>query len=280
MSGNGYRLGLYEKAMPESMTLDEKLRCGKACGFDYLELSIDESDGKLARLDWSADGRKALRELTFEADMPIVSICLSGHRRFPLGSADPAKEARALEIAEKAVALAADLGIRLIQLAGYDVYYEPSDEGTRARFAENLRRATDFAALYGVMLGFETMETEFMNTCAKAMEHVGTVRSPYLGLYPDTGNLTNSGADVRADLACARGHIFAAHLKETRPGVFREVPFGEGHTEFPMVIKELWEQGVGLFVGELWYDGVSEPYVYIREANKFLREQFMKAGGL
>ncbi|GHM29578.1 hypothetical protein ECZU45_33650 [Escherichia coli] len=37
---------------------------------------------------------------------------------------------RAREIMSKAIRLARDLGIRTIQLAGYDVYYEDHDEGT------------------------------------------------------------------------------------------------------------------------------------------------------
>ena len=49
-----YLLGLYEKSMPNSLSLSEKLRCVKQAGFDYLELSIDESDEKLARLKWSS----------------------------------------------------------------------------------------------------------------------------------------------------------------------------------------------------------------------------------
>ena len=60
---------------------------------------------------------------------------------------------------------------------------------------------------------------------------------PYLQIYPDMGNLTNAAVlyqyDVCQDIALGRGHFAAAHLKETRPGVFREVPFGEGHVDFP-----------------------------------------------
>ncbi len=40
-------------------------------------------------------------------------------------------------------------------------YYEPSTEGTRARFMENLLKTAAYAARYGVLLGFETMETPF-----------------------------------------------------------------------------------------------------------------------
>ena len=62
---------------------------------------------------------------------------------------------------EQAICLAEDLGIRIIQLAGYDVYYEKSTRQTAAWFEANLRRAAELASEAGVMLGFETMETEY-----------------------------------------------------------------------------------------------------------------------
>ena len=34
----------------------------------------------------------------------------------------------------------------------------------------NLKKAVEMAAVHGVVLGFETMETEFMNTCEKSMK--------------------------------------------------------------------------------------------------------------
>ena len=48
-----YRLGLYEKSMPDTLTLCQKLEETKRAGFDYMELSVDETDRKLARLWWS-----------------------------------------------------------------------------------------------------------------------------------------------------------------------------------------------------------------------------------
>ena len=41
---------------------------------------------------------------------------------------------------EKALKLADELGIRIIQLAGYDVYYEEGDEETREYFRNNLKK--------------------------------------------------------------------------------------------------------------------------------------------
>lgn len=269
-----YKLGLYEKAMPAALSWREKLQTAQKAGFDYVELSVDESDERLSRLTWSAGQRRELLALSRELGMPLGSMCLSGHRKYPLGSKDKATERRGLEIMEQAVELAEDLGIRIIQLAGYDVYYEPGDAETRARFGKNLKKAVAMAARGGVTLGFETMETDFMNTVAKAIDYVKLTDSPYLQVYPDLGNLTNAAdgdaGAVQDDLETGRGHIVAMHLKETKPGVFREVPFGTGHVDFKSGVNKAWALGVRRYVAEMWYTGNANWEEEIRAARYML----------
>lgn len=259
-----YAIGLYEKAMPPSLSWREKLAFAKEAGYDFVEISIDEKDEKLARLDWTADERLALVQTMKEVGLPIRSMCLSGHRKYPFGASDSEVRARSMEIMEKAILLADDLGIRIIQLAGYDVYYEESSAETKAWFLENLKKAAEMAAVRGIMMGFETMETDFMNTVWKSMYYVDAVGSPYLGVYPDSGNLTNaalsSGGSVLDDLYSGRGHIVALHLKETVPGVFREVPFLTGHVDFNAVISRAWHLGVRRYVTEMWYVGNDDTW--------------------
>lgn len=275
---NSYELGLYEKAMPGKLTWKEKLEAAKEAGFDFVEISIDETEEKLARLDMSREERLDFVKLMEETGLPVRSMCLSGHRKYPLGSNDPAIELRSLEIMEKAIVLAVDLGIRLIQLAGYDVYYEDSTPETVARFKRNLKKCANMAAGAGVMMGFETMETEFMNTVSKSMKYVNQVGSPYLNVYPDIGNITNaavsSGTDVEEDLESGRGHLVAVHLKETVPGVFREVPFGTGHVKFKELIDKSWDLGVRRYVTEFWYTGNEVWMEALHDANDRMRRLF------
>lgn len=251
-----YSIGLYEKAMPKDMTWKEKLECAKECGYDFVEISIDETDEKLARLEWNAAEQLELIHLMKETGIPIRSMCLSGHRKYPLGSSDPKIRRRGMEIMEKAILLADALGIRIIQLAGYDVYYEQETTESERLFCENLKSAVVMAASKGIVMGFETMETEFMNTTRKAMKYVNLINNPYLGVYPDSGNLTNAALvnheSVLEDLETGRGHLFALHLKETVPGKFREIPFLTGHVDFDSVIKKAWELGVRRYVTEMW----------------------------
>ena len=277
-----YLLGLYEKAMPGNLTWAEKLQAAKNAGFDYVEMSIDETDEKLARLDMTDGEVDEIIAAMRAVNLPFRSICLSGHRKYPLGCPDPQKQARSLEIMEKAVKLAARLGIRTIQLAGYDVYYEEGTEQTRADFLTNLKKSTLMAAKEGVQLGFETMETPFMDNVKKAMYYVDLVNSPYLGVYPDVGNITNASLldndDVSEDLKIGAGHIVAVHLKETVPGKYREIPYGTGHVDFEKVIKTSWELGVRRYVTEFWYvKGVTTDWkAELDKANKFIRAYFDK----
>ncbi|HBN2330307.1 TPA: L-ribulose-5-phosphate 3-epimerase [Escherichia coli O25b:H4-ST131] len=182
-------LGIYEKALAKDLSWPERLVLAKSCGFDFVEMSVDETDERLSRLDWSAAQRASLVTAMLETGVAIPSMCLSAHRRFPFGSRDDAVRQRAREIMSKAIRLARDLGIRTIQLAGYDVYYEDHDEGTQQRFAEGLAWAVEQAAASQVMLAVEIMDTAFMNSISKWKKWDEMLASPWFTVYPDVGNL-------------------------------------------------------------------------------------------
>lgn len=276
-----YRLGLYEKSMPTGLTWREMLTVTKQAGFDQLEISIDETDARLSRLEWSREQRQELLALEAETGVPIRTMCLSGHRKYPLGSRDPQTRARGMEIMRKAIEFAADLGIRIIQLAGYDVYYEEGGEDTRAAFAENLAASVAYASKFGVTMGFETMETPFMDTISKGMAYVDAIGSPYLGMYPDLGNLTNAaylyGLDVAAEIRAGAGHTFAMHLKETEEGKYRDMDFGTGRVDFVGGVREAAAIGVNLFTAEFWHDGRDNWKDRIAGVSAFLREKIAQA---
>ena len=132
------------------------------------------------------------------------------------------------------------------------------------------------AARAGVLMGFETMETEFMNTCEKSMKYVDKINSTYLNVYPDCGNINNAaityGTDVLADLRSCDGHVVAMHLKETVPGKFRDMMYGEGQVDFPAMIDTAWEMGVRRYVTEFWYLGKEDWKADLHFANSAMRK--------
>ena len=156
-----YSLGLYEKSMPNTLTFEQKLDVAKESGFDFVEISIDETEEKQKRLDMTVQDRIRLVNQMESKGIRFETMCLSGHRKYPLGSPDENTRARSMQIMRNAILLSRDLGIRIIQIAGYDVYYEPSTEQTKLLFADGLKRSVELASKYGIMLAFETMETPF-----------------------------------------------------------------------------------------------------------------------
>ena len=82
-------LGLYEKAMPNDMTWEERLLLARELKFAFIELSIDESNERIERLNWTQQERQTIITLMQKIRMPLQSLCLSAHRRFPFGSIQP-----------------------------------------------------------------------------------------------------------------------------------------------------------------------------------------------
>ena len=271
-----YKIGLYEKAMRDSLSWKEKLLCAKECGYDYLEICIDASEAKISRIYMSAEEKHEIINAMFEADFPIRSMSVSALTKYALGDPDEKIRARGTEIMEKSIILAADLGIRTVMIPGYDIYFGESTLETKRLFLENIRRGADIAAQNGVLLGFETMENEFMNTVGKAMKYISLVNSPYLKIYPDSGNITKAAVlhqhDVCEDLSLGKGNVIALHLKESKPGIFREVPFLTGHVDFEHIIETAWKIGVRRYVTELWDVGQDTWKEDICFANSSMRK--------
>ena len=278
---NGHLLGIYEKAFPQDWSLADILRAAKELGFDFVEISIDEKDERLERLDWDENRRTQLHAAMRETKMFFQSMCLSGHRRFPFGSKDETVRARAYDIMEKAVKFAHEFGIRVIQLAGYDVYYEKSTPESLELFYEGLRWSRQIAQKYQVMLAIEIMDTKLLNSISRYMEIKKNLPSPWLKVYPDCGNLTAWGNDVSAELEMGKDEIIAMHLKDTIavrddfPGKFKEVEFGSGCVNFIDVFKKMRElEYCGPYMIEMWHQQGADPYKAIRRAKDFIEKKY------
>ena len=286
MTVDELKLGIYEKALPRTESWEERLGLAGELGFDFVEMSIDESDDRLARLEWSAAERRQVRNAAADTGISVPSICLSGHRRFPLGSSDPRIRRRAAKILADSIMLAADIGVRTIQIAGYDVYYEPGSRETEAWFIEGLRAGLRLAERENVMLAMEIMDYPFMNSIVKYLNLKRNLPSPWFALYPDVGNLSAWGNDVVQELILGFSETVAVHLKDTYavtadyPGQFRDVPFGSGCVDFVTVFRTLGEREYrGPFLIEMWTEKSEDPITAVREARSWMVER-MREGGL
>ena len=271
-------IGIYEKALPANLSWAERLSKVMLAGYDYMEISIDETEERLGRLKSVSKKREILQAVEAEG-ISLLSMCLSGHRKYPLGSADSATERRALDIAFSAIDFSAELHVRIVQLAGYDAFYEPSTPGTARRFEDNLLRVVRYAEQVGVMLAIEPVDLYFINSVESAMRYVREINSPWLQIYPDMANLAAAGHDPCEQLALAKGHLVAVHFKDALKGIIRGVPFGAGIGNFEAVIATLRRcDFYGPIMLEMWDDNRGDYFKKISDARAFALKA-LDAGG-
>jgi L-ribulose-5-phosphate 3-epimerase len=266
-------IGIYEKALPADLSWEERLVHAAKAGYDYVEISIDESDSRLARLDWTGSEIAALHQAITNTDIPILTMCLSAHRKYPLGSSSPEIRKRGLDIFRKAIDFAGEIGLRIIQVNGYDVFYEQGDDQTEARFFEGMHQGVRWASQAGVMLGLENVDTPFVESLDKALRVVHEVNSPWFHLYPDMGNLVAAGYYPPDEFPLAKNHLVAVHVKDALPGVVRGVPFEKGNVPFTETFQALVQIGFhGPLTVEMWADKGTDvdPLRAVIEARKLV----------
>lgn len=253
-----YSLGLYEKALPNSMPLDEKLITAKRCGYDYMELCVDSNEERRERINWTREQREKAREFSWKMDVPFTTLSLSLLREYPLGLLDRSINEYALSLIDKACQLAVDLGSRVILINGYDVFNATSTDETRERFFENLKKAVNICSHYGVIISIENADMPFCKKVSDAVDICDKLPSKFLGVYADIGNQAIAfNGDTECgikDLKTGVGHISSVHLKDSLPGQYRMHGLGEGFVDFERYIKNTLDLGVYLYTAEIFYN--------------------------
>jgi L-ribulose-5-phosphate 3-epimerase len=273
-TAGGRLFGVYEKALPAIFDWDQKTKSAKAAGFDFIELCIDENPQRIARMDLPASGARELAAIARDNGLSMHSLCLSAHRKFPLGSMDDRVVARGIELTKKTLDFANNTGLKVVQIAGYDVFYEPSSSETDARFRRGLRTITSLAEEHDVMFGLENVDAEITKTIARCMDIINAVDSRRLEMYPDFGNLSAQGVDYLTEMPKARDRIVGLHIKDTKPETFRNVKYGEGTVDFDSMFAVLREMNCSApCVIEMWNEDSPDSTEIIRSALQFVKDR-------
>ncbi len=269
-STSALSIGIYEKALPDDLLWPERLIMARKAGFDYLEMSIDESDWRLERLEWGIKQRAELRSVIMDTGVPITSMCLSAQRRYPLGSLSADTRERSFDILKRAIEFAVDVGVRIILVPAYDVFYEESDDSTKMMFFEGLKQANEWASTACVMLALENTE-HYQTSIRETVGYVEKLESLWFQLYADVGNLVASGHEVLQELELGTGHVAGVHIKDATLGKYRDVPFGEGDVPFLDVFRKLREiKFHGPFTVEMWTNEELDPQKNIAQAYQWV----------
>ena len=218
-------------------------------GFREFELMVHP--GHLWPGELAPDARRALRRM-MEAqslhlttlNMPNIDINVAG--------AAPEMRAYSLDLLEKAVRLAGDLGARglIIGPGKANPLFPPKAEELVGYFYAALDRLCPIAQSAGTALWAENMPFAFLPTIDGLMGALETYGNDAIRVVYDAANAHFIGEDVAAGLRRCRDRLALVHLSDTGQKEFRHdavgtgtVPFGDvrrvlaeiGHTGRPMI---------------------------------------------
>ena len=277
---SGVELGIYEKALQWNGSWDDLFAQAARGGFAFVDISVDETPEREARLAWTPAQRAAVREAAERSGVALGGPGPPAHRRIAPGTSDPAMRARAREVLVEGIDLCVDLHIPVLQLAGYFAYYEEQpDANARQWYVDCLRYGTEYAARRGIALGIENVDGTDIVSISAAMEVVDEIGSPWLQLYPDIGNIAEQGKPITAELRRGAGHMLAMHAKDVRRGEPRRVPMGEGIVDWDEAFAELARQNwSGRLMIEMWNDDADDSAERSAVARRFIEGRLAAAG--
>jgi 5-keto-L-gluconate epimerase len=213
------------------------LRAAAETGFDAVEISMRvPGDLQLAPL------QKELLALGLDVcAIATGQSCL--HDGLCLAAADDEKRAGAVARIKGHVDFAAELGAKVI-LGGIRGRFTGPDEQR-----DNLRKSAiaavavcaEYAGNKGVHLLLEPVnryETNWINSVNDGLQLIEEIGSPALQLLPDTYHMNIEARDMLASLSAVCTHIGYVHFSDSN----RLAP-GQGHINFPAVLKTLIENG-------------------------------------
>jgi sugar phosphate isomerase/epimerase len=254
--------------------LDFPAQCALAAtlGYDGLEVAPFTLDAEAPHL-LPASRRMALRRAAAEAGIAITSLhwLLVAPAGLSITSADPAVRARTLDVMERLVALAADLGARLL-VHGSPGQRRVEAEGDAARAEEAMARAGEWAARHGVTYCLEPLDagqTNWCTTVAEAAAIVARIGNPALRTMLDVcaaGRGEGEPVPALLERFVPKGVVAHVHLNDRN----RRAP-GQGGDRFGPVLAALRRVGYAGFAAVEPFDYVPDGPTSAARAIGYLR---------
>jgi sugar phosphate isomerase/epimerase len=254
--------------------LDFAAQCALAAalGYDGLEVAPFTLDAEAPQL-LTAARRTELRRAAADAGIPITSLhwLLVAPAGLSITTADSATRARTLDVMERLVALAADLGATVL-VHGSPGARQVAADGDAARAEEAMALAGAWAAQHGVTYCLEPLDAGQTNWCTTLAEAAAIVRrigNPALRTMLDTcaaGNGEAEGVVPLLERWVPTGLIAHVHLNDRN----RRGP-GQGEDRFGPVLAALRRTAYAGFCAVEPFDYVPDGPTSAARAIGYLR---------
>jgi sugar phosphate isomerase/epimerase len=226
----------------------EQARLAASLGYAGLEVAPFTIDAEAPHL-LPAARRAELRRIAAEEGAPITSLhwLLVAPAGLSITAGDAALRARTLDVMERLIGLAADLGATLL-VHGSPKQRQVKAEGDAARAEEAMAKAGEWAVRHGLTYCLEPLDaaqTNWATTLAEALGIVGRIASPGLRTMLDvcaTGNGETDSAEALLRRFVPTGLIAHVHLNDRN----RRAP-GQGSDRFGPILRALRETGYSGF---------------------------------
>lgn len=223
-----------------SLPFAQQAKLAAALGYDGLEVAPFTLDAEAPHL-LPAARRAELRRIAAEEGAPITSLhwLLVAPAGLSITTADAATRTRTLDVMQRLVGLAADLGATLL-VHGSPKQRQVTAEGDAQRAEEAMAQAGAWAAQHGLTYCLEPLDagqTNWARTVAEAVEIVTRLDVPGLATMLDVSAAGNGEQDSAAALLrrfIPGGRIAHVHLNDRN----RRGP-GQGSDAFRPVLDAL-----------------------------------------
>lgn len=147
---------------------------------------------------------------------------------------------RRIEFLLNSIELALELGSDCVSLWSGRVRDHISEEAAFDRLIESLSPVVDYAALRGVVLGFEPEPGMVIDNMSKFERLTRRITGSSLQLTLDLGHLHCQGElPIEEQIRLWGARIVNVHIEDMRRGVHEHLMFGEGEMDFAPILEAL-----------------------------------------
>jgi L-ribulose-5-phosphate 3-epimerase len=242
--------------LPRTLSVADKFKLGKDCGFEAIELPTTPDPAKA----------EEMLKASKDAGLPIHSVMNSEHWRSPLSSADAAVVEKSMEGMRTSLHNAKLWGADTVLLVPAVVNPETSYAQAWERSQRQIKKLIPLAEETKVIIGIEEVWNKFLLSPLEMARYIDEFQSPWIRAYFDIGNVAIAG--YPQDWIRTLGkRIVKLHVKD--------FSFKKRVAEFaPLLEGEIDWKAVYAALGEIGYQGTATLEInggdaaYLKDVNQ------------